>query len=90
MKVHELIELLQGYDPDTEVMIAHQPNWPLRETIQSVASLEDIREDDEDWTAATDDEQQAEEDAEGNVVYLVAGGHPWDGSPYAPKALWAR
>ncbi len=31
MKVSELIELLQDQDPDAEVMIMSQENWPYAE-----------------------------------------------------------
>lgn len=31
MKVSELIELLQDQDPDAEVMIMSQKNWPYAE-----------------------------------------------------------
>jgi hypothetical protein len=84
MKVRDLLELLADYDEDMEVRIAHQPNWPLQEILQSVVSLNEVREDED----VTEDEMDAEEDAEPDVLFLVAGGHPWNGSPYAPKALW--
>jgi len=31
MKVSELIELLEEQDPDAEVLVMSQPNWPYAE-----------------------------------------------------------
>jgi len=77
MTVAELISLLEDQDPDAEVMLAHQPSWPLREVVQDVrvATDDDVVGDDED-------------DEEDTTVYLVAGGHPYEGTPYAPRNLW--
>jgi hypothetical protein len=70
--VQDLLDLLEGYDPDTPVMIAHQPGWPLAETLAGVAH----RDHDDDLDA---------EDHGDDILWLVAGGHPWDRSPYAPR-----
>lgn len=72
MKVYELIEMLQECDSDAEVLMAHQPSWPLQFTLRGVATSEDI---------AT-----GEEDYPGPIVYLVEGSHP--DHPYAPHAAW--
>lgn len=40
MRVRELIELLEELDPDMEVKIAYQPNYPL------CAEADDVREAD--------------------------------------------
>lgn len=40
MKVRELMELLEGYDPDMEVKIAYQPNFPMQVDIDAVAEAE--------------------------------------------------
>jgi hypothetical protein len=37
MKVIELISLLEQYDENMEVVIAHQPNYPLQASIQGVS-----------------------------------------------------
>jgi hypothetical protein len=44
MKVSELIELLEEQDPDAEVLVMSQPNWPYAErrimrTIQGAWSV---------------------------------------------------
>lgn len=70
--VQDLLDLLTGYDPETPVLIAHQPSWPLAETLAGVAHRDDVGDD---------------EDRGDDVVWLVAGGHAWDRSPYAPS--WA-
>ena len=36
MNVRELIELLDDYDPEAPVLIAHQPSWPLAEVVAGV------------------------------------------------------
>lgn len=82
MKVKELIEYLEDQEPDLEVLVAHQPNWPLQETVSHVSSMEDIAFE-EDW----DDVDREEK---GKFVWIVAGGHPWDASPYAPRSVFNR
>lgn len=70
MKVHELIDQLQEMDPEREVMIAHQPSWPLAETVAGVVA-------------------EGGEDAEAeSVVWVVAGGHHEELSPYAPHEVF--
>jgi hypothetical protein len=36
VSVHELIDLLSDCDPDAEVLLAHQPGWPLQFTVLGV------------------------------------------------------
>ena len=36
MKVYELMELLEEFNPDMEVKIAYQPNWPMQVDIDAV------------------------------------------------------
>lgn len=67
MKVYELIEMLQEMDPEREVMIAHQPSWPLAETVAGVV---------------------AEGGEAESVVWVVAGGHHEELSPYAPREVF--
>lgn len=66
--VRELIEELENYDPEAPVLIAHQPSWPLAEVVAHVTTDDDPE---------TDDPNDA-------AVWIVAGGHPSDRSPYAP------
>ena len=39
MTAAELIELLSGVDPDTEVRIAEQPSWPFEYDISDVVEV---------------------------------------------------
>lgn len=40
MTAAELIELLSGVDPDTEVRLAEQPSWPFE---YSIAGVEEVK-----------------------------------------------
>ena len=75
--VGELIARLEDYDPETPIMLAHQPSWPLAETLAGIVGPEDRE-------MPSDDEVDPDEAAEPDTVWLVAGGHAWDRSPYAP------
>ncbi|HET7499395.1 MAG TPA: hypothetical protein VFK02_00270 [Kofleriaceae bacterium] len=37
MTVSELVELLRGFDPDAEVVITTQPNYPMEHAVAGVA-----------------------------------------------------
>lgn len=53
MTVGELIELLRAYDPETDVRIAHQPQWPFGYAISGVVSDADVRAlQDRNWRAS--------------------------------------
>ncbi len=39
MTAAELIELLSGVDPDTEVRLAEQPSWPFEYAIEDVVEV---------------------------------------------------
>jgi hypothetical protein len=62
MKVAKLIKILEAMDPDGEIFLASQPNWPFEYTITGVVTREDMlaegdSEDDptyDDGTAPTD------------------------------------
>ncbi|WP_250865570.1 hypothetical protein [Caballeronia sp. INSB1] len=40
MTVGELLDLLEGVSPDTEIRLAHQPRYPFEYTIGEVAEVE--------------------------------------------------
>jgi hypothetical protein len=88
MKVRDLIELLENYDDDADVMVAHQPSYPLAETLAGVASNDDREaecpEHDGYLVGHAGCDLEPESDDE-TIVWLVAGGHHWDRSPYAPR-----
>jgi hypothetical protein len=81
LTVGQLLEALDEYDPATEVMIVHQPSWPLAEQLAGVVASDERAEHDEDLDGEDDDDRDAP------CVWLVAAGHAWDRSPYGPR--WA-
>ena len=87
MNVRELIELLDDYDPEAPVLIAHQPSWPLAEVVAGV-----VEDDPDRYLEDRDsdpDEDQPDTDEDGaRAVWIVAGGHPYERSPYAPKWIF--
>jgi len=42
MTAEELIEFLQDFDPETEVRIAHQPNYPFEYAIDDIVIVDGI------------------------------------------------
>jgi hypothetical protein len=99
MTVGELVDLLDAYDEDTPVMIAHQPNYPLAETLGGAVHTSDRDRGDVECALHggylvghlvdgepcgwEPDEEHCDDDEP--CVWLVAGGHAWDRSPYAPR-----
>jgi hypothetical protein len=83
MNVGELREALEDLDDEVEIRLATQPNWPLAFNIRAVVTPADIVDYRE-----TEDETEVEDETEDELVWIVAGDHPWDGSPYAPRVLW--
>lgn len=95
-----------GGDPDADVMIAHQPTWPLAETLAGVVDSTEIQREDTDEDECpscgrhvlapagencqeehTDPETYAQEQGP-KTLWLVAGGHAYDRSPYAPREVF--
>lgn len=99
--VGDLREYLEQFEDDAPIMIAHQPSWPLAEVLQDVRTAAD---EDEEIECPLHDGylvghydrenkqictwQPEETESEDNTVWLVAGGHHYDRSPYAPRTLW--
>jgi hypothetical protein len=48
MKVKELIEVLKELEPDAEVLIASQPNWPFELELSGVVTRAECDAPDED------------------------------------------
>ena len=69
MTVRELINLLEDYDENAEVRIAHQPRWPFEYSIGDVVACAGGGEDDDD----IDDESTAASDDAPPVVYIGEG-----------------
>ena len=42
MKVSELIELLEEQDPNAEVLVMSQPNWPLEPRLERGIAKNDV------------------------------------------------
>jgi hypothetical protein len=84
MKVSELIELLQDQDPDAEVLIMSQENWPFENAIAGVAVREEMVEDDDDLTDEEREEPRYEKGTAANDVFIVEG----DQLRYGSKAAW--
>lgn len=77
MTVSELIELLEDCDPDAEVLLMSQPNWPFENTVAGVTVRSEIEDRDED---EADDEEEDEEAPRGpddgtraNDVFILEG-----------------
>ena len=112
MTVTELMELLEDQNPEAEVLIATQPNWPLQFSVGDVVNnAPDEEELEDEWYGRhqrcdnvggyppvcrdCDDSfetfrKEKEADAEGDAVYIVEGGHPYDRRPYAPRNVFDR
>ena len=85
MKVRDLIEILEDQDPDAEVLIMSQENWPFENAIAGVAMREDFVDDDEedeDDEAGT--ERRYEKGTAPNDVFIVEGKQ----LRYGSKAAW--
>lgn len=84
MNVGTLKAMLDGHDDEVEIMIAHQPSWPLAEVVASVIAdserdVHDDMSDDVDEDGSTEFE---------DVLWIVAGGHADGRSPYAPRDVF--
>lgn len=87
MNVRQLRELLESYDDEATVLVVHQPSWPLVETLAGVADAHEAHRV-ESAENGDEDEDESPVAADGQLVYLVADGHPSEGSPYGPKSAW--
>jgi hypothetical protein len=85
MTVSELIDLLSNLNPDSEVRLAMQQNYPLAATIAAVTELNDQTDDLDEET----DSESSLDDASPSIVWLAAGSMPWSASPYAPSEAWS-
>ncbi len=83
MKVSDLIELLEVMDPDADVYIMAQPNWPFEHGLSGVCQRSDFTEADEcddddeengeDTPRGRDRWSASESQLPGNDVFLVEG-----------------
>lgn len=80
MKVADLIELLQGANPDAEVRLATQPHWPLASTVHGVWDSTGEPCSEHDVFACDECEPQ-------DILWISEGGQVSE-SPYAPRNAW--
>ena len=88
MKVSELIELLEEQDPDAEVLVMMQQNWPFECSLAGVTTREEMLRADrgEDGEGDDDDEEEPrlERGTAKNDVFLVEG----EQLRYGSKTAW--
>lgn len=84
MTVSELIDLLSTLNPDSEVRLAMQQNYPLAATIAAVTEIND----ETDYIDEETDSESSLDDASPSIVWLAAGSMPESASPYAPREAW--
>lgn len=70
MKVKELIEALKDLEPNAQVLIASQPNWPFEIELAGVVTRGECEERDEDGDARPSSSNQRLEPTD---VFLVEG-----------------
>ena len=68
MKVAELIDILEEMDPDAEVLMGSQENWPFEYSLAGVTSREEMLAE-----ADSDEEPSFENGTAGSDVFLVVG-----------------
>lgn len=56
MKVKDLIELLEDFDPESKVYLMTQKQWPFEDEIKGVTSRSDFSEEDEDINGVCQDD----------------------------------
>src|SRR2546425_855720 len=92
-KAH-LVELLEEYEDHQEVLIMHQPDYPLVEVPVGVTDDQMLGLDPDEQDEESDDlddriaaaEAKALEDR--GAIYIVVGGPPNGRSPYGRKDAW--
>jgi len=95
MTVAELIERLQDCDPDAEVRIMSQENWPFENAISGIAVRQDLGPEDCDCGRRADEphedgcpaaeEEEFEHGLAANDVFIVEGQQ----ERYGNKNAWA-
>lgn len=95
--VGDLIEILERFDRDTPVLVAHQPSWPLQETLQDCLSWKEVYDADYEYDEDTAEISKDEEFREAvrarlgreadDICYIVLGGQN-AASPYAPREVF--
>lgn len=73
MTVQELMQALEDFEPDQEVRLAIQPNYPFQHTIADVVEVDLEGEEDDDGDSQP-------------IVYIAEGGQLYE-APYLPGAV---
>ena len=82
MKVKELIDILEERDPDAEVLIMSQQNWPFENGVYGVTVRSEMDGDDEDEDGA--DTTAARDGRATTDVFIVEGSQ----LRYGSKTAW--
>lgn len=88
MKVSELIELLEKQDPDAEVLVVMQKNWPFECSLAGVTTRDEMLRTDADERDEYDGEQvepRVESGTAKSDVFLVEG----EQLRYGSKTAWS-
>jgi hypothetical protein len=80
-ELEQLLDGIDGLDPQTEVRLAIQPSWPLQFEIASVVEFDPTAEYDEP------EPEEGRGPDEEKVVYITQGDHPSGRNAYAPEGL---
>lgn len=70
MKVKELMEVLKDLEPDAQVLIASQPNWPFEIELSGVVTRAECDAPDED---GREEPRRTDADLSPTDVFLVEG-----------------
>lgn len=84
MKVKELIDILEEQDPDAEVLIMSQQNWPFENGVYGVTVRSEMDGDDEDEDEDGADTAAARDGRATNDVFIVEGSQ----LRYGSKTAW--
>jgi hypothetical protein len=85
MKVSELIELLEEQDPDAEVLVMMQKNWPFECSLAGVTTRDEmLRADERDEDDGEQVEPRIESGTAKSDVFLVEG----EQLRYGSKTAW--
>ena len=85
MKVSELIELLEEQDPDAEVLVMMQQNWPFECSLAGVTTREEMLRAEREERDDDDYEPRFERGTAKNDVFLVEG----EQLRYGSKTAWS-
>ena len=78
MKVARLIQILEQYEPDADVIIMTQPNYPFENSLMGVTSREEM------FADVDDEDDKIPESMDSSDVIILAG----DQLRYGTKRAW--